>query len=114
MNVRQSPGLSNEIGYTVDAARGQQAIAKPLTTHPARHEPSSDNLVVEQELLRRITPLEAERLQGLPDFYTAIPFRGREVAADSNRYKAIGNAMAVNCMNWIGARINIFEQIMRD
>jgi DNA (cytosine-5)-methyltransferase 1 len=57
--------------------------------------------------VRRLTPIEAERLQGFPDNYTRIPWRGKdeENCPDSPRYKAIGNSMAVNCMRWIGQRI---------
>lgn len=54
--------------------------------------------------VRRITPTEAERLQGFPDGWTAIPFRGKP-AADGPRYKALGNSMAVPCMAWLGRRI---------
>jgi DNA (cytosine-5)-methyltransferase 1 len=56
-------------------------------------------------IVRRITPIEAERLQGFPDNYTNIP-----KAADGNRYKALGNSMAVPVMRWIGERINQYEQ----
>lgn len=51
--------------------------------------------------VRRLTPLECERLQGFPDFYTVI-----DGAADGPRYKALGNSMAVNVMRHIGRRIN--------
>jgi hypothetical protein len=54
--------------------------------------------------VRRLTPRECERLQGFPDDYTAIAYRGKP-AADGPRYKAMGNSMAVNCMAWIGERI---------
>ena len=54
--------------------------------------------------VRRLTPRECERLQGFPDDFTAIPYRGG-VAADGPRYKALGNSMAVPCMAWIGRRI---------
>ena len=50
--------------------------------------------------VRRLTPLECERLQGFPDGYTDIPG-----ASDSGRYKALGNSMAVPVMRWIGERI---------
>jgi DNA (cytosine-5)-methyltransferase 1 len=52
--------------------------------------------------VRRLTPVECERLQGFPDNYTNIP-----KAADGNRYKALGNSMAVPVMRWIGERINM-------
>lgn len=55
--------------------------------------------------VRRLTPIECERLQGFPDGWTAVPFRRKDVAADGNRYKAIGNSMAVPVMRWIGHRI---------
>ena len=54
--------------------------------------------------VRRLTPRECERLQGLPDDYTLIPYRGKR-AADGPRYRAIGNSMAVPVMRWLGARI---------
>jgi DNA (cytosine-5)-methyltransferase 1 len=54
---------------------------------------------------RKFTPVECERLQGFPDNYTNIP-----KAADTNRYKALGNSMAVPVMRWIGERINQYEQ----
>lgn len=59
--------------------------------------------------VRRLTPRECERLQGFPDDYTAITFRGKP-AADGPRYKAIGNSMAVPVMRWIGERIAAVER----
>jgi len=58
--------------------------------------------------VRRLTPTECERLQGFPDGYTNIPV-GKKVAADGPRYKALGNSMAINCMRWIGRRIEMLE-----
>jgi len=57
--------------------------------------------------VRRLTPVECERLQGFPDGYTAIPWRGKpaDQCPDGPRYKALGNSMAVPCMAWIGKRI---------
>lgn len=60
--------------------------------------------------VRRLTPRECERLQGFPDDYTLIPYRGKP-AADGPRYKALGNSMAVPVMTWIGRRIQMVEQI---
>jgi len=54
--------------------------------------------------VRRLTPKECERLMGLRDDYTLVPYRGKP-AADSPRYRAIGNSMAVPVMEWIGRRI---------
>ena len=55
--------------------------------------------------VRRLTPVECERLQGFPDNYTNI----KENCPDGARYKALGNSMAVPVMRWIGERINTYE-----
>jgi DNA (cytosine-5)-methyltransferase 1 len=60
--------------------------------------------------VRRLTPRECERLQGFPDDYTLIPYRGKP-AANGPRYKALGNSMAVPVMRWIGERIAMVEAI---
>jgi DNA (cytosine-5)-methyltransferase 1 len=54
--------------------------------------------------VRRLTPRECERLQGFPDGYTDIQYKGK-AAPDGPRYKALGNSMAVPVMRWIGQRI---------
>ncbi|MCK1786074.1 DNA cytosine methyltransferase [Pseudomonas sp. TNT11] len=56
---------------------------------------------------RRLIPLECERLQGFPDDYTRIPWRGRVLGLcpDGPRYKAIGNSKAVTVVRWIGRRL---------
>ena len=55
--------------------------------------------------VRRLMPVECERLQGFPDGWTDIPWRGKDSAPDGPRYKALGNSMAVPVMRWIGERI---------
>ena len=78
-------------------------ICYTLTT-AARHA-VSDGLQV-----RRLMPVECERLQGFPAGHTQIPWRGKPAAdcPDSLRYKAVGNSMAVPVMRWIGKRIQDF------
>jgi DNA (cytosine-5)-methyltransferase 1 len=61
--------------------------------------------------VRRLTPRECERLQGFPDDYTLVPYRGKP-AADGPRYKALGNSMAVPCMSWLGERIQLIDGLM--
>jgi len=75
--------------FTPDSERGLSACT------PAEAAPWS---------IRCLMPKECERLQGMPDDYTLIPWRGG-LAADTPRYKAIGNAMAVPCMAWLGQRL---------
>lgn len=57
--------------------------------------------------VRRLTPVECERLQGFPDGYTLIPWRGKRASdcPDGPRYKAIGNSKAVPVVRWIGLRL---------
>lgn len=59
--------------------------------------------------VRRLMPIECERLQGFPDDYTNIP-----KASDSSRYKALGNSFAVPVVRWIGERIEIVEQMHKE
>ncbi len=54
--------------------------------------------------VRRLMPIECERVQGMPDDYTLVPYRGKP-ATDTPRYKAIGNSMAVPCVVWLGQRL---------
>ncbi len=62
--------------------------------------------VLTQMAVRRLTPRECERLQGFPDDYTLIPYRGKP-AADGPRYKALGNSMHTGTMRWLGQRIKM-------
>ena len=68
---------------------------------------NNDQYMMNEARVRKLTPRECERLQGFPDDYTKIPYRGKsaEDCPDSPRYKAIGNSWAVPCVNWIGKRI---------
>jgi len=67
--------------------------------------------IMQGSTVRRLTPRECERLQGFPDDWTKIPWRGKpaEECPDGNRYKACGNSMAVPVMQWIGERINTYS-----
>ena len=60
--------------------------------------------------VRRLTPRECERLQGFPDDYTLVTYRGKP-AADGPRYRALGNSMAVPVMRWIGERIAAIDSL---
>ena len=76
--------------------------------HAVAYEPS----VLTNMAVRRLTPVECERLQGFPDDYTNIPWRKQPTAPDGPRYKALGNSWAVPNVRWIGARIdNYLKQL---
>ena len=72
----------------------------------------AEHVVKQGMQVRRLTPRECERLQGFPDDYTLIPYRGG-YAADGPRYKALGNSMAVPVMRWIGTRIELVDEIIK-
>jgi DNA (cytosine-5)-methyltransferase 1 len=72
-----------------------------------------DGVMTPQMAVRRLTPRECERLQGFPDDYTLVEYRGKP-AADGPRYKALGNSMARPVMRWIGERIAAVDAILRD
>ena len=65
--------------------------------------------------VRRLTPVECERLQGMPGNFSMIPWRGKPAGQcpDGPRYRAIGNSMAVPVMNWIFTRINHVHNILK-
>ena len=67
----------------------------------------------ELNAVRRLTPRECERLQGFPDDFTRIPYRGKPASQcpDGPRYKALGNSMAVPVMRWIGEQIQRYEEL---
>jgi DNA (cytosine-5)-methyltransferase 1 len=62
-------------------------------------------MVMQSMAVRRLTPVECERLQGFPDGYTNIPWRKKDESPDGPRYKALGNSWAVPVVRWIGKRI---------
>jgi len=87
-------------------------IAGPCTagmSHPRGTETVESNHLA----VRRLTPIECERLQGFPDNHTRIPWRGKpaEDCPDGPRYKAIGNSMAVPVMRWIGEGIDYVDKM---
>lgn len=87
---RSGLGIVDELSPTLKARSSNSAAVTTDTRAPM--------------CVRRLTPRECERLQGVDDDYTAITYRGKP-AADGPRYKALGNGMAVPVMRWIGARI---------
>jgi DNA (cytosine-5)-methyltransferase 1 len=92
--------------------RGREGGAMPEGPHDtanirAASGGSSRSYVAAPWAVRRLTPRECERLQGFPDDATLIPYRKKpaDKCADGPRYKALGNSMAVNVIDWIGERI---------
>lgn len=89
-------------------ATGDRIDALTTATDPNSHVLATPG----RQGVRRLTPREAERLQGFPDDWTLVQVRGKP-AKDGPRYKAIGNSMAVPVVRWIGRRIAAADAIMR-
>lgn len=87
---------------------GHDSSSTP-TAHDGKSAPFVDLHSADSFMLRWLTPVECERLQGFPDGWTDVPWRGAEHAPDSRRYKALGNSMAVPVMRWIGEGIQLVE-----
>lgn len=122
-------GVQADHAYTLEARAEVQAVAYDILGTPASevaksadiHTPlraripgqleNSTVTMIQQPgaAVRRLTPTECERLQGFPDDYTLIPWRGKpaEECPDGPRYKAIGNSKAVPVVRWIGRRIQL-------
>lgn len=73
---------------------------------------SAPSIAQGRMIVRRLTPMECERLQGFPDDWTKVPYRGKpaEECPDGPRYKAIGNSFAVPVVRWIGERIAMADK----
>lgn len=107
-------GYAEEQSPTFDTKPDSIAVMAPTltaTNDPSRSPQSTEvtNQVAAVHAVsmavRRLTPVECERLQGFPDNYTNIPWRKQPTAPDGPRYKALGNSWAVPVVKWIGERI---------
>jgi len=85
-------------------------VAQPIMAGGPVGGNQGGDVVTQASAVRRLTPTECERLQGFPDGYTLIPYRGKP-ASDGPRYKALGNSMAVPVMRWIGERISTVDKL---
>jgi site-specific DNA-cytosine methylase len=80
-------------------------VAYALTAPNGGGRAQERNVLTPTMAVRRLTPVECERLQGFPDGYTNIPWRKKDESPDGPRYKALGNSWAVPVVRWIGERI---------
>ena len=82
-------------------------VLQPLMAAGPQHGNQGGDIIQTAMAVRRLTPVECERLQGFPDNYTNI----KDKCPDGPRYKALGNSMAVPVMAWIGKRIQEVENL---
>ena len=93
---------TSDVGYTVSTNGNASGRNVGIVAEP-------------QMRVRRLMPVECERLQGFPNDWSKIPWRGKpaEECPDGRRYKAIGNSWATNCAEWIGIRIQMVEDMFK-
>ena len=98
----------------VQASQSGVRINDPIGTLDANYGSRRHNGVMQAAQVRRLTPVECERLQGFHDGYSRIPWRGKraEECPDGPRYKALGNSWAVPCVTWIGMRIQLAIEVL--
>jgi DNA (cytosine-5)-methyltransferase 1 len=97
-SLREDAKANNFSATPLHVTPALQALRPSVQSHHAQ-------TFIADMAVRRLTPIECERLQGFPDGYTNIPWRGKEESPDGQRYKAMGNSMAVPVMRWLGKRI---------
>jgi DNA (cytosine-5)-methyltransferase 1 len=116
-NVAPSMGATNPtaVAYNIAPGKGELKddihvtdahVSKTIDasgSNPAMHQGGA--AIVQTMAVRRLTPVECERLQGFPDNYSNIPWRKAAESPDGPRYKALGNSWAVPVVAWLGQRI---------
>ena len=104
LGITQSSGLDHHAVYSRQRVNDFRENGVVSTQSARQHKDATDLVCQKAEayayLIRRLTPLECERLQGFPDGWTDIPD-----ASDSARYKALGNSVAIPCVEFIMGRI---------
>jgi DNA (cytosine-5)-methyltransferase 1 len=104
--VAQPMAFAQNTRDEVRYINGDGSLVGALAAEPGMKQTS---YIQQHMAVRRLTPVECERLQGFPDNYTNIPWRKKDESPDGPRYKALGNSMAVPVMKWIGQRIKQVE-----
>ncbi|MFC7704863.1 DNA cytosine methyltransferase [Plastorhodobacter daqingensis] len=94
------------VACNFQASQSGVRLSETAGTIDANYGPRRHNGVLEGDMaVRRLMPVECERLQGFDDDWTLVPV-GKKLAADGPRYKQLGNSWAVPCVRWIGGRID--------
>lgn len=113
-NAGVPPAVAFTIGAGAQAgSTGLEEEVSPTLTSTDSGTQRSPGLL-RYSAVRRLTPVECERLQGFPDNFTAIPWRNKpaDQCPDGPWYKALGNSMAVPVMRWIGERIQMVDALV--
>ena len=110
MKQHHNPQNAMAVAFGFDAYNQtiQGEVNQPLRVSSAPGQVDAVGGIVQGMAVRRLTPVECERLQGFGDNYTDIKSKNKPTP-DGPRYKALGNSMAVPVMRWIGERIKAYE-----
>jgi DNA (cytosine-5)-methyltransferase 1 len=104
--------LVQPVAYSFNHAQISMMVGENVSSSlMARDYKDPQTVFSENMAVRRLTPKECERLQGFPDGFTDIPWRKKDISPDGLRYKALGNSMAVPCMQWIGDGIDLVDKL---
>ncbi|MEG1304888.1 MAG: DNA cytosine methyltransferase, partial [Oscillospiraceae bacterium] len=95
-SARQNKDATGLVCYGQSQFANYREGVSTLRANGGDHGGGSENLISARNLIRRLTPLECERLQGFPDGWTDIPN-----SSDSARYKALGNSVAIPCVDYV-------------
>lgn len=118
-DARRLPPRPEDTGWVLDSPVGTEAAYTLQASNGNRYSVTNKETLLYDTfgmgVVRRLTPREWERLQGFPDDYTLVPYRGKleELCPDSPRYKALGASIAVPVLRWIGERIAAIEGLPR-
>jgi DNA (cytosine-5)-methyltransferase 1 len=104
-SIREDAGANTFSATPLTVTPALQALRPSVQSHHAQ------TFVADSVKVRRLTPTECERLQGFPDGFTNIPWRKKDTSPEGLRYKALGNSMAVPCMQWIGDGIDLVDKL---
>lgn len=102
---QQAASVGFDLHYMPEKGEGPRVLPEALAEVQEMGRPEADNAKRITTSVRRLIPVETERLQGFPDGYTLVPVAGK-LAADGPRYKQLGNSWPVAVVNWIGQRID--------
>jgi DNA (cytosine-5)-methyltransferase 1 len=109
-NAGAPPAVAFTVSERANSFAWEGAVNPTLNAHPHSDTSGLQYGVRLGSAVRRLTPLECERLQGFPDDFTLVPYRKGKMA-DGPRYKMLGNSMAVPVLRWIGERIKTVEDL---
>jgi DNA (cytosine-5)-methyltransferase 1 len=104
-SIREDAGANTFSATPLAVTPALQALRPSVQSHHAQ------TFIADLARVRRLTPTECERLQGFPDNFTNVPWRKKDTSPEGLRYKALGNSMAVPCMQWIGDGINLVDKL---